>query len=118
MSLEEIKIQIEDSLSALGLNSNSFISTEVIEQLVITQNKNSIIILDALNVNKRAIDKKPTLVQEDMYEKENKKYVIQKGYYLIDGVKGTQTVVSRDNIVNTAIKYLAVSNKPKLKVLP
>lgn len=118
MSLEEIKIQIEDRLSALGLNSNSFISTEVIEQLVITQNKNSIIIIDVLSANKKAINKKPTLVQEDMYEKENKKYVIQEGYYLIDSVKGTQTVVSKDNIVNTAIKYLTGSTKPKLKVLP
>lgn len=77
-----------------------------------------IIVLNVKNVNKIAIDKKPTLVSENMYDKENNKYAVQEGFYLIDNTKGTQTVEQENTIVDAIIKHLTGSSKPELKLLP
>ena len=118
MNLEEIKRQVENRLGALNIDNTKMHIKDGIEQLVITSEDVCMIVLDVLSVNKSLIDKRPTLVREDMYEKENNKYVIQKGYYLIDGMKGTQTIEQESTIVDTIIECLTGSSKPKLKVLP
>lgn len=118
MNLEEIQKQVENRLEALGLNSTSFITDSGIEQLVINQNKQCIIVLNVRNVNKIAIDKKPTLVSENMYDKENNKYAVQEGFYLVDSTKGTQTVEQENTIVDAIINHLTGSSKPELKLLP
>ena len=118
MSLEEIKRQLENRLGALSIDNTKMYIKDGIEQLVITSEDTYIIVLDVLSVNKSLIDKRPTIVREGMYEKENSKYVIQEGFYLIDGIKGTQTIEQRSTIVDTIIEYLTGSSKPKLKVLP
>ena len=118
MNLEEIKRQVENRLGALSIDNTKMYIKDGIEQLVITSEDTYIIVLDVLSVNKSLIDKRPTIVREDMYEKENSKYVIQEGFYLIDSIKGTQTIEQRSTIVDTIIEYLTGSSKPKLKVLP
>lgn len=118
MGLEEIKRQVENRLEVLDIDSTKLYIKDGIEQLVITSEDTYIIVLDVLSVNKSLIDKRPTIVREGMYEKENSKYVIQEGFYLIDGIKGTQTIEQRSTIVDTIIEYLTGSSKPKLKVLP
>lgn len=118
MKLEEIQRQVENRLEVLNIGYTNLVLKESIEQLVITSGDVCIIVLDALSVNKSLIDKRPTLVREGMYEKENNKYVIQKGYYLIDGMKGTQTIEQESTIVDAIIECLTGSSKPKLKVLP
>lgn len=118
MSLEEIQRQVENRLEVLNIDNTEVVLKESIEQLIITSEDVCIIVLDALRVNKSLIDKRPTIVREGMYEKENNKYVIQEGYYLIDGIKGTQTVEQENTIVDAIIEYVTGSSKPKLKVLP
>ena len=118
MKLEEIQRQVENRLEVLNIDDTKIALKESVEQLVITSEDVCMIVLDVLSVNKSLIDKRPTLVREDMYEKENNKYVIQKGYYLIDGMKGTQTIEQESTIVDTIIECLTGSSKPKLKVLP
>ncbi|ARM69268.1 hypothetical protein vBSauClo6_127 [Staphylococcus phage vB_Sau_Clo6] len=118
MNLEEIQRQVENRLEVLNIGNTKVVLKESIEQLVITSEDVCIIVLDALRVNKSLIDNRPTLVREDMYEKENSKYVIQEGYYLIDSIKGTQTIEQESTIVDAIIEYLTGSSKPKLKVLP
>lgn len=118
MGLEEIKRQVENRLEVLDIDSTKLYLKEDIEQLIITSEGNYIIVLDVLNVNKSLIDKRPTLVREDMYEEENSKYIIQDGYYLVDGIKGTHTVEQGSTIADKIIDCLTGSSKPKLKVLP
>lgn len=118
MGLEEIKRQVENRLEVLDIDSTKLYLKEDIEQLIITSEGNYIIVLDVLNVNKSLIDKRPTLVREDMYEEENSKYVIQDGYYLVDGIKGTHTVEQGSTIADKIIDCLTGSSKPKLTVLP
>lgn len=118
MGLEEIKRQVENRLEVLDIDSTKLYLKEDIEQLIVTSEGNYIIVLDVLNVNKSLIDKRPTLVSEDMYEEENSKYVIQDGYYLVDGIKGTHTVEQGSTIADKIIDCLTGSSKPKLKVLP
>lgn len=118
MGLEEIKRQLENRIEVLNIDNTKMYIKDGIEQLVITSEGIYIIVLDVLSVNKSLIAKRPTIVREGMYEKENNKYVIQEGFYLIDGIKGTQTIEQRSTIVDTVIEYLTGSSKPKLKVLP
>lgn len=117
MNLEEIQRQVENRLEALNIDSTKLYLKDGIEQLVISSEGIYIIVLDVLSVNKSLIDKRPTIVEENMYEKENSKYVIQEGFYLVDGMKGTQTIEQESTIVDTVIEYLTGSRKPKLKVL-
>lgn len=117
MNLEEIQRQVENRLEALNIDSTKLYLKDGIEQLVISSEGIYIIVLDVLSVNKSLIDNRPTIVEENMYEKENSKYVIQEGFYLVDGMKGTQTIEQESTIVDTVIEYLTGSRKPKLKVL-
>lgn len=117
MSLEEIQRQVENRLEALNIDNTKMYIKDGIEQLVISSEGIYIIVLDVLSVNKSLIDNRPTIVEENMYEKENSKYVIQEGFYLVDGIKGTQTIEQESTIVDTVIEYLTGSRKPKLKVL-
>lgn len=117
MNLEEIQRQVENRLEALTIDNTKMYIKDGIEQLVISSEGSYIIVLDVLSVNKSLIDKRPTIVEENMYEKENSKYVIQEGFYLVDGIKGTQTIEQESTIVDTVIEYLTGSRKPKLKVL-
>lgn len=118
MNLEEIQRQVENRLEALNIDNTKMYIKDGIEQLVISSEGIYIIVLDVLSVNKSLIDNRPTIVREGMYEKENSKYVIQEGFYLLDGMKGTQTIEQESTIVDTVIEYLTGSRKPKLKVLP
>lgn len=117
MNLEEIQRQVENRLEALNIDNTKMYIKDGIEQLVLSSEGIYIIVLDVLSVNKSLIDKRPTIVEENMYEKENSKYVIQEGFYLVDGIKGTQTIEQESTIVDTVIEYLTGSRKPKLKVL-
>lgn len=117
MNLEEIQRQVENRLEALNIDNTKMYIKDGIEQLVISSEGIYIIVLDVLSVNKSLIDNRPTIVEENMYEKENSKYVIQEGFYLVDGIKGTQTIEQESTIVDTVIEYLTGSRKPKLKVL-
>lgn len=117
MNLEEIQRQVENRLEALNIDSTKLYLKDGIEQLVISSEGIYIIVLDVLSINKSLIDNRPTIVREGMYEKENSKYVIQEGFYLVDGMKGTQTIEQESTIVDTVIEYLTGSRKPKLKVL-
>lgn len=117
MNLEEIKRQVEDRLRAMNITNTKLEIKDGIEQLVIITYNTYLIVLDVLEINKTLIDKRPTIVQEYMYEKENNKYVIQKGFYLIDSLKGTQTVEQEHSIVDKILEDITGSNKPKFKTL-